>query len=181
VYALVTGATDIAALMPELERVCLRRDAQLERRSQLLEPDAGPFFGRVVRDHAARGEVAITTLRLGGRMASYALCFVDRSSHRMWNSRFDPDFAQYGPGRLVLDATLRHALADPRIDELDWMRGEEGYKFSSATDVVPAQRVVAWSPSGVLGAELAARSAVAGLRAVRATVGATVASTGGRR
>lgn len=141
----LTQTADVIALLPSLELICRRRDRQLGRPSQVDDPEAGPFFCEVVRRLAEHGEVKLVTLRLGGQLAAYALLFVDGSVHRMWNARFDPAFEQFGPGRLAADAALSAALADESIVEFDWMRGDEPYKASTATDVVPAIRLVAWS------------------------------------
>jgi|SRR5664279_1588207 CelD/BcsL family acetyltransferase involved in cellulose biosynthesis len=155
---------DIAALLPDLERICRQRDHQLGRLSQFDDPEGGPFFHEVVRRLAENGEVALTTLRLGSQLVAYVLSFVDGSVHRMWNTRFDPRLAQFGPGRLAVDAALGAALADESIVEFDWMRGDEPYKASTATDVVPAVRLVAWSSQLLGGAETDLRWAKARAR-----------------
>jgi CelD/BcsL family acetyltransferase involved in cellulose biosynthesis len=96
-------------------------------------------------DHADRGEVDLTTLRLDGELASYVLCFRDGHASRMWSTRVAPNWLRYGAGRLANHAALEHALADPDITAFDWMRGDESYKRSMANHVEQAQDVQAWS------------------------------------
>lgn len=85
---MVTELANIAALLPDLERICRLRDHQLGRSSEVDDPERGPFFRGVIRRLAEQGQVALTTLRLGGDLAAYVLSFVDGSVRRMWNTRF---------------------------------------------------------------------------------------------
>jgi CelD/BcsL family acetyltransferase involved in cellulose biosynthesis len=138
-------ADDVAAVLDEVETLCHARDLQARGWSSLRDRSAGPFFRDVVMDHADRGEVELTTLRLDGRLAAYVLCFRDRDAYRMWSCRVAPNWLRYGAGRLANNAALEHALADQEFTAFDWMRGDEGYKLSMANHVERAQDVLAWS------------------------------------
>ena len=129
----------------EVERVCRARDRQLGRRSKLDDERAGPFFRRIIADAAGQDEVELVTLRVGSELAAYVLSFLDRGSYRMWNCRFDPAWEHYGVGRIANDFALQRALADDDAIEFDWMKGEEPYKATFATDVLPAIDLLAWS------------------------------------
>jgi CelD/BcsL family acetyltransferase involved in cellulose biosynthesis len=107
------------------------------------------FLEGVVRTFAARRHVVLTTLHMDSRLAAYVLCLIDGDSYRMWHHRFSPEFAHYGTGRLVVDASLAEALADDGAAEYDWMRGEEQYKSSFANAVVPAEKLRASSALAV--------------------------------
>jgi len=139
----------IAELLPWVVEVCLRRDASLRGESLLDRASARAFFCEVILEHAARGEVELTTLRLGGELAAYVVCFLDRGAHRMWNCRLDPAWSRYGPGRVALDAVLEHALADGSTTEFDWMRGAEPYKLSLSNHVEHALDLRAWSSTAL--------------------------------
>ena len=135
----------IAEIMPQIEDVCRRRDLHLRGRSALDKNGACAFFKQVILDHASRGEVELTTLRLEGRLAAYVLCFVDGGVYRMWSCRLHPQWSRYGPGRVANNSALEHALTDPASREFDWMRGEEPYKTSMSNHVERAQDLLAWS------------------------------------
>jgi len=135
----------ISAVLPDVEQVCRSRDAMLHRPSQLDDPRFGPFFRAVILDHAARGEVELTLLRLKGELAAYCLCFVDNGSYRMWNCRFAPQWAHLSPGRVTNNEALQHALADPSCTEFDWMLGQESYKSGVNNHMDPSQNLLAWS------------------------------------
>jgi CelD/BcsL family acetyltransferase involved in cellulose biosynthesis len=136
---------EVAAVLPEVEEVCLQRDVELRGESLLDHRSTRTFFARVVLAHAERGEVELTTLRLRGELAAYVLCFVDGPAYRMWNCRLAPAWGHYGAGRIANHAALEHALADPRANEFDWMRGAESYKLSLSNDVLHALDLRAWS------------------------------------
>lgn len=135
----------IEATLPEVEEVSVRRDVSKRGRSNLDRGSHRRFFREVILDHAARGEVDLTTLRIGGVLVAYTLCFLDRGMYRVWSCKISPDWVRYGFGRLANDVALRHALADPASVGLDWMRGDEPYKFSMSNHVERAQDLLAWS------------------------------------
>jgi len=135
----------IAAVLPQVVEVCLRRDASLRGESSLDQGSARAFFREVILEHAARGEVELTTLRLGGELAAYVVCFLDRGAYRMWNCRLAPAWSRYGAGRVANHAALDHALADGSATEFDWMRGAEAYKLSLSNHVEHALDLRAWS------------------------------------
>lgn len=141
----ISDPGEIVAVLPELARVHRLRDEAMGRRTDHSDPCAARFYQQVVRRHAARGEVQVLTIRLGGQLAAYVLGFVDGTALRSWDNRLAPDFAPYSAGRLANTEALRHVVMSPELDELDWMRGEEPYKLQSATEVVPRVTLTAAS------------------------------------
>jgi CelD/BcsL family acetyltransferase involved in cellulose biosynthesis len=135
---------EVHAALPEVVEVCRARDQALGRRSAMDDPAAGAFFRRVVLSHAHLGLVVLTTLRIGGRLAAYVLCFVDGAVYRMWHSRFLPDWSRYGVGLLAHDAALEYAL-EHGCELYDWGRGEEDYKSRISNEQVRGEDLRAWS------------------------------------
>ena len=145
----------ISQVLKEVEGVCLLRDRDMGRASQLDDVQLLCFFRTVIHRHAERGEVLLTTLRLNDELAAYVLCFRDGPAYRMWNCRFSPRWKTYGPGRLANAAALSEVLADTASREFDWMLGDEPYKASLANDAVPDERFFCTSSSLMLVAERA--------------------------
>lgn len=166
----------IGSVMGEVESVLRARETSVGRRCLLDDPVSGRFFRLVIDRHAELGDVSLTTLRLSGQMAAYALCFVDDGAYRFWNGRFDPRWARLGAGGVVTDEAVTHAL-EHGYTEFDFMRGDEPYKESYANDRVRTLDLFAWS--GPLGAVrgrgyLAARSAAARAQRSGGAAGRTV-------
>jgi CelD/BcsL family acetyltransferase involved in cellulose biosynthesis len=157
----------IAALFPEVERVWRLRDIDLVHRPTLDDPRASRFWRAIMRDLSRRGEVELTTLRINGELASYAVCFRDGHAYRMWNCRFAPRWGRFSPGNLANLATIRTALADPSLTEYDHMRGVEPFKLRTATMVEPAEHLVAWSSRTARAAVESPERIRAGMRAWR--------------
>lgn len=141
----ITDPGRAAAVLPELMAVHRERDRSLGRRADHDDPRAAAFYRRVVASHAAAGEIDLLTLRLRGELAAYALGFRDGRVLRMWDNRLSPRWNTVSAGRLTNTQALRHVITGADYDALDWMRGEEPWKLSSATEIVPTENLTAWS------------------------------------
>ena len=83
------------------------------------------FWWSVIADHARRGEVELTLLRLSGRLAAFVVAFLDGDAYRFWAHRHDPSFGQFSPGTLASQACVASALNDEAFVLFDWMRADE--------------------------------------------------------
>ena len=164
--SLTRDPIEIEAWLPEVLRVRAERDRQLVRRTDRRDRTAC-FFRDVLATLARRGEVELATLHLDGRLAAYLVSFLDGDAYRIWDTRFDPRFAAFSPGHLLDRAVMQRVVADERIAVFDHMRGEEPHKFLTATEVVPARRLVAWSSPAAWAVDEAPRASLDLLRRAR--------------
>jgi CelD/BcsL family acetyltransferase involved in cellulose biosynthesis len=158
---------DVQRVLGELEHVRRQRDAALLRVCDLDQPGPGCFWRRIILLLAGRGEVEVTTLRLGEELAAYCVCLIDGSAYRYWDGRFLPGWDRFSPGALVLNTALHRALADPRFVEFDWMRGDERFKQGASNDTVATQQMVAWSSGTIRAVTEAPGRAKTALRDIR--------------
>ena len=128
-YAFDRDPGAVASLLADIERVHRQRDHDLHRVSDLDDPAELNFWRRVILQHTMRGEVEIATLRIDGSLAAYVVSLLDGSSYRVYDGRFDSDFAHLAPGRLLESAALERALADSQYTELDWWSGLSAEKL----------------------------------------------------
>lgn len=127
---------DVARWLPEVERVCRKRDREIAGRSRHDDRRYAAFFRALLLTHARADELELAVLHAGEQVLAYSVAFLDGSAYRQWNKHFDSAWEAYRPGH-VLDARLLEAvLADEQYAELDWMAGDEPYKRRTATDVV---------------------------------------------
>lgn len=153
----VTDPGAVVALLPELDDVRRLRDAALPRGAELDQPEFGAFVRTILVDLARRSELEIAVLRVGPRCAAYAICLVDGSSYRLWQTSFDPEWSDASPGRLILAASVERALEQGRYREYDFMRGVYDWKTALADHVVASGRLLAWSSGRLRSAEVTAR------------------------
>lgn len=135
----------VAALLPALAEVRGARDAHLGRRSDHLDPAAREFWFEVLTQLARRGELEVTTLRLNGRLAAYAVALLDPPAYRVWDTRIQPELREYAPGHLLRDVLLEQLHVDGQFSEYDTMRGTEPYKNAVASEQREAAALRAWS------------------------------------
>lgn len=143
--AWISDPAEIAAALPDVNAVHRARDVQLGRRSDLDDPRATQFHRNVIQQHADVGQVELLTLRLSGDLAAYVVAFADGRALRVWDNRVSPKYAHLSAGRIANAEAVTHVVTGDTYDVLDWMRGEEPYKLSSATTVVPTLELRAWS------------------------------------
>jgi CelD/BcsL family acetyltransferase involved in cellulose biosynthesis len=141
----VHDPVDVARAVPDMSAVHAARDAQLGRHTDHADARRAAFYRSVLIAHAERREVDLLLLEIDGRLAAYVAGFRDGRALRVWDNRVSPEWADYSAGRLANQAAIRHVVAGDTYDVLDWMRGEEAYKLSSATTVVPTCQLEAWS------------------------------------
>jgi hypothetical protein len=135
----------VARAVPAMSAVHQARDAQLGRISDHVDPARAAFYREVLVDHAARGELDLLLVEIDGDLAAYVAGFRDGRCLRVWDNRVSPTWGEYSAGRLANHAAIRRVVTGDDYDVLDWMRGEEAYKLSSATTVVPTCQLEAWS------------------------------------
>lgn len=142
----VTGAEAVAAL-PDLQALRRERDHALGRASDLDTPAGSALHTGLVE--AFREDTDIVVLELDGKLAAYTIGVRDGDLLRVWDGRVAVGHERWGLGWLADLALLERAHADPSLRGVDWMRGEQENKLRSATTVVPAVRLLAFSSPAV--------------------------------
>jgi CelD/BcsL family acetyltransferase involved in cellulose biosynthesis len=86
---------------------------------------------------ASVGEVegCLATLRFGGRLVAAHLGLRSGSTLHYWLPAYDPEFATFSPGTLLLAAMIREAEAQ-HVERIDLGKGEHDYKLRFANTSV---------------------------------------------
>jgi len=140
-------ADEIVRMLPEADSVRRARDAALDRWCKLDDERYLRFRHNVLQTLAAEGHVELAGLRVAGELIAYQIGLLDGTVYRQWDSRFHPAWHQFGPGTLLNSEVLGSVLEDSRFMEFDFMRGVHAHKLEYATDIQPAEALVAWSSS----------------------------------
>ncbi len=104
-----------------------------------LDPLRVEFMAAVCAAESSACE--LFTLEKGGRLLSALVTFRDRCTRRFYTVFYDPEFAAYSPGNILLFEICRRTLDDGL--DCDLMTGEQPYKRRLATSAVPLFRVEA--------------------------------------
>jgi CelD/BcsL family acetyltransferase involved in cellulose biosynthesis len=135
----------VRTVLPEIVRVRQARDRDKARGGDHADPAARGFWTELLPLLADRGELEVTTLRLDGQLAAYAVVLLDPPAYRLWDTRMEPEFRVYAPGHLLRDALLEQQRLEPRWSEFDLMRGTEAYKSAIADELRETVNLRAWS------------------------------------
>lgn len=114
-------ATEILALLPQLEQVHRHRDHVHGRISDLDDAVRHRAWRRRVRNLTDVGVLELAILDIDGELAAYTLGVVDGPVYRLLEGRFVTDWARYSPGRLLEVAVVERVLGDDALTTFDWM------------------------------------------------------------
>ncbi len=98
------------------------------RKAAFLTPATRAFFTALMHTAAQHGWLHLAFLQVGDRDAAAYLAF--DFGRRLWiyNSGLDPAFAALSPGWVLAAHLIRRAI-EHGYQVLDWLRGDEPYKY----------------------------------------------------
>jgi CelD/BcsL family acetyltransferase involved in cellulose biosynthesis len=79
-----------------------------------------------------RNQLRVGELRCGDALLAFMLAYHWQGVVYTWNTQYDPTYADYSLGRIVLVSLVEQSFHEG-CHELDFMRGEEPYKFQWTT------------------------------------------------
>ncbi|WP_437726776.1 GNAT family N-acetyltransferase [Sorangium sp. So ce861] len=94
----------------------------------VLDEALRPFHRAVAQGLCARGALRLFGLRLDGRVIASLYGLVERGGMASYITGFDPEFAWYSPGLVMLASAIEHAAAEG-ARTVDFLRGREPYKY----------------------------------------------------
>ncbi|MCB9519453.1 MAG: GNAT family N-acetyltransferase [Myxococcales bacterium] len=129
-----TSPNAIAAALPALFDLHVRRWAGTSTPSLFLDPRQRAFYERVVARFGVGGPLRLLTVTLDGRPVAAHFGMLHRGIYTWYKPAFDPDLAATSPGEVLLGALIEDALACG-AHELDFTVGDEPFKLRFATRV----------------------------------------------
>ena len=109
----------------------VRQTADGHRSPFLNHPDQ-EFLREVLPLMGRRNQLRIGELRSGNALLAFMLGYQWQGVVYTWNTQYDPTYADYSLGRIVLVSFAEQSFREG-CHELDFMRGEEPYKFQWTT------------------------------------------------
>jgi len=121
------GAVD-SDLFDEMVALSAERQSADGHRSPFLNHPDQEFLRDVLPIIGAHGQVRVGELRGEGALLAFMLAFYWQGVVYTWNTQYKPSYASYSPGRIML-VRFAEQRFNEGCRELDFMRGEERYKF----------------------------------------------------
>ncbi len=99
------------------------------------------LFRRMFELWGTAGPIRLAFLTVGGRRIATGIHFETSDGYLYFNAGVDPDARDLSPGVVMIHAYIERALADGR-HRLDFLRGNEPYKYQWGAVDEPIQRVL---------------------------------------
>lgn len=99
------------------------------------------LFRRLFELHGPDGPLRLTILSVGGRRIAAGIHFETPDGYLYYNAGVDPGAHDLSPGILMIYAYVRHALLTG-LTRLDFLRGNEPYKYAWGAVDEPIQRLL---------------------------------------
>lgn len=124
--------------------------------SSWKEPEPFPeFVPGLCRMAAAAGWLRLGVLRLDDKPAAAQLWLVRDGHALIYKLAYDEAFGHLSPGSVLSAEMFRHVLDNDRVDDVDYLTGDDAYKRDWMSNRRERQGLVAYRPtslSGVIGA-----------------------------
>jgi CelD/BcsL family acetyltransferase involved in cellulose biosynthesis len=121
----------------------------------LFPPTAGgdasrTFFRRLFEEHGPDGDLRLAFLTVGERRIAAGIHFRTVDGYLYYNAGVDPDARELSPGVVMIAAYVKRAIAEG-CRRLDFLRGDEPYKYEWGATDEPVQRLLVRRAIGVEG------------------------------
>jgi len=125
---------EVAIHLGEFFRQHIRRSAVAGRRSGFLDEEYVGFYRQICERFGAGSAIRFSVLEIGDRPVAYHFGTFFNAKYLFYKPTFDVDLWELSPGQALLWYLLEY-LQSQNVQELDFGRGEEPYKFRFSNEV----------------------------------------------
>lgn len=93
-----------------------------------LDENHRRFHREFLSSETGRRHADLYFLTVDGSPMAYQYCFYWDNGLWAYNTAFDPDYSEFGPGNLMINSLIRKCCEENRFGTFDLMRGGEEYK-----------------------------------------------------
>ena len=112
-----------------------------EEKHGFLTQEREHFFRTLIENLSKAGIVKIFFLDLESKRVSACICFDYKNVYALYNSGFDPAYANLSVGLLLKAYSIQDAIANKR-KAFDFLRGSEDYKYNLGAKDVPLTKLI---------------------------------------
>ena len=128
-YEALRDVDSASAALSDFLKMLERREQATERSNALsAEERLYGFFSSLLKDVAAFKNVHFSRISLNDQAIAYHFGFVDHDKIYWYKPTFDPHYAPYSPGKIMIKEAMSDALV-AGLKEFDFLLGNEPYKF----------------------------------------------------
>ena len=120
------GRTDLQDLVMEGLRV--EAAGSVKKTPILADTRTAGFYKAVANWAAERGWLRLWFLRIDGRAVAFGYGFEQGGRYYDIKVGFDPEYRKYGPGRILLQAKIKHAF-ETSLNRFEFLGGADPYKL----------------------------------------------------
>lgn len=105
-------------------------------KGHFMNPEIAGFFRRIATAFSEKGWLRLDLLEVGDKVPASTFGFQFGGTLYLYNSAYEPEYAQSSPGLVMVSELVRRAL-DENLRVLDLLRGSERYKYELGAQPVP--------------------------------------------
>jgi CelD/BcsL family acetyltransferase involved in cellulose biosynthesis len=117
---------------PEVFESCIRWKSAQYVATSGVDQLANPLHVQMFKKLHERGAIVCSSFSAGDTLLAVHLGGMVQNRHYWWLPTYDPEYARYSPGRLMLEAILEESYRQGHA-EFDFLVGDEPYKWHYAT------------------------------------------------
>ncbi len=116
-------------------------------KGEFFLPRRASFFTRVALTLEPMGLLSLDFLELDERVLAATFSFEFDGIFYLYNSAYEPDMKRLSPG-VVLVSNLIEESIDRKLNQFDFLRGQERYKYQLGAQAVPLNNVRVFNRNG---------------------------------
>ena len=120
--------------------------------SSWKKPEPYPdFIPGLIRTLSANGRVRLGLARHEGRVVAAQIWLVAHGRAEIYKLAYDPDYSRYSPGTLVTAQLMQHVFEVDKVQEVDYLIGDDPYKQTWMTERRERWGLIAFNPFTLAG------------------------------
>ena len=137
---------ELERYLPEIFNIHKKRWKNYYIASKFSTIDGRKFYSQVAKEYLEKGILSLELLLLNNHIIAFSFSFQIDQKYFYYIPAYDPDYAKYSPGKVLLMHILEEA-SKSGIEEFDFGKGELQYKYHWTTGERQNRRIIFASPT----------------------------------